>query len=446
MGKIFVVARTEFASAVRTKAFLVGILMLPLIYGSAIAMQIFAGRADTQPRPFAVVDRTGKLYEAVRRASETRNSLLSDSKGKATAPQFLPSTAGDEGRTPEETALALSERVRSGELYAFLEIPAEAVQAASGGPVPLKYYSNTPNYSDLRRFLEQVVRDAARTARYQAAGVDPKLAARIDRPLDTVNLELSTRSAPDASATAEGGQSPKGAIVEGKASDPIRSFGVPIALGFIVFMITISASPQLLTSVMEEKMSRISEMLLGSVSSFELMMGKLIGNAATALLTAALYLGGAYAAAARYGYADAVSPGLLATLALFVTLSVILFGSLYLAVGSACSEMKDAQSMMMPIMMLSMIPFFVLGPVINNPSGPVAVVGSLVPFASPILMPMRMAMSPAPPAWQVVMAVVLTALTALACVWASGKIFRTGLLMHGKTPTFREMLRWVVAR
>jgi ABC-2 type transport system permease protein len=198
--------------------------------------------------------------------------------------------------------------------------------------------------------------------------------------------------------------------------------------------------------VMEEKLSRISEMLLGSVSTFELMMGKLLGNAGTAILTSMLYLAAAYSAAYKFGFTDALTPSLIASLLLFVFLAIFLFGSLWMAVGSACSDMKDAQSMMAPVMMLSMLPIFCFSLVIPNPSGRMAVLTSMIPFATPTLMTMRMAMQPAPPAWQVIGSIILTLAATAACIWTSAKIFRTGLLMHGKAPNFREMARWVMAK
>jgi len=100
----------------------------------------------------------------------------------------------------------------------------------------------------------------------------------------------------------------------------------------------------------------------------------------------------------------------------------------------------------MPVMLLSMIPVFVWTAVLKNPGSPLSVGMSLFPPASPFLMLMRRALRPAPPAWQVALSVVLTTLTAMAIVWAAGKIFRTGLLMQGKPPSFTELARWVMAK
>ena len=100
----------------------------------------------------------------------------------------------------------------------------------------------------------------------------------------------------------------------------------------------------------------------------------------------------------------------------------------------------------MPVMLLAMLPAFVWLPVALSPSGPLAVGLSLFPPATPCLMLFRLALHPAPPAWQVALSIVLTTATAVGCVWVGGKVFRTGLLMQGKPPTFRELARWVVAR
>jgi ABC-2 type transport system permease protein len=101
---------------------------------------------------------------------------------------------------------------------------------------------------------------------------------------------------------------------------------------------------------------------------------------------------------------------------------------------------------MMPVMLLSMFPIFVWTAVLRNPESTLSVGMSLFPPASPFLMLMRLALKPAPPVWQVVLSVILTTLTAMATVWAAGKIFRTGLLMQGKAPSFAELARWVMAK
>ena len=134
MGKIFVVARTEFGNAVRSKAFLVSLLMLPLIYGIMIFVQIYANKSDVEPRKFAVIDRTGKLYPADqdgRRRTTTRTRVRpTASPTRARVPAR--GVQGRRGGRPAEATVALSDRVRAKELFAFIEIPADATEPKVG--------------------------------------------------------------------------------------------------------------------------------------------------------------------------------------------------------------------------------------------------------------------------------------------------------------------------
>ena len=123
--------------------------------------------------------------------------------------------------------------------------------------------------------------------------------------------------------------------------------------------------------------------------------------------------------------------------------TVFFFGSVFIAIGAACSELKDAQSLMAPAMIVLMLPIFVWMPVLKNPDGGLAVAASLFPPATPMLMLLRLSANPPPPGWQVILGIVLTAASTLVCVWAAGKIFRIGILSQGKTPSFRELIRWV---
>jgi ABC-type Na+ efflux pump permease subunit len=421
--KIGIVAANEFSASVRTKAFIISVLALPLIMGGSIALQVFAtSRVDVKPRRFVVVDEPGAFTSTIAKAVDEYNASLDASK--AARPRFVleptpPAPPGGEAAR----ALALSDRVRAGDLEAYVEILPGATPDA---PPKIDYHSNNPNDNLLRGWLTSVIDSDVRARRYAAAGIDPKTVEGLNRPVVAENLQLAERS--DAGGA--------------KRVDPIRTMVLPVILMFLVFMIVMTSGPQLLNSVIEEKMSRISEVLLGSVSPFTLMMGKLLGNVGVSMLLASLYLGAGYGVAAYHGYADIISPGLMAALVGFLFLAVLVFGSLYMAVGAACNDLKDAQSLMWPVMILSLLPMFVWSSVLQNPTSPLSVGMSMFPTASPFLMLMRMAMQPTPPAWQVALSVVLTTLTALACVWAGGRIFRTGLLMQGKTPTLAEMVRW----
>ena len=242
-----------------------------------------------------------------------------------------------------------------------------------------QYHSNNPNDDILRNWLGEVVNNEVRT---------PAVPARPGStgPWPSGSSQPVMAREPRAGGADAGVGVGAGAVKSAAKVDQIRTAAVPPALMFIMFFVIMTSAPQLLNSVIEEKMSRISEVMLGSITPFELMMGKLLGNAGIAMLLAR----STSAEASRWRPITAMRtwsrPGLIAALVFFLILAILLYGSLYMAVGSACSELKDAQSLMMPVMLLSMLPMFVWTAVLKNPSSPLSVGMSLFPPASPFLM------------------------------------------------------------
>jgi ABC-2 type transport system permease protein len=424
VNKTLIVASSEFTTLTRSKAFLIGLVMMPVFIAVALGMQKMTRDAtDLRDRHFAVVDPSGRWYPVLRAAADERN--------RSTQPRFLPESAADVGSTSSESARAnLSDRVRRNELYAFVEIPADIVDPASADK--LRYYSNHPADRQLPTWIESTVNRDVVNQRFRAASVDRALVARLTRRVEVSELGLYERDT-------------RGGIKAAATVDQVRTMAIPVGMMMILLFSVMAAAPQLLNSVMEEKMSRISEVLIGSVTPFQLMMGKLLGSVAVSLLLAGVYLVGGTSVARHFGYGDVLRPADFAWLLLFLTMAVFMFGSIFIAIGAACSDLKDAQGMMTPAMLVMMVPWMTWFSVIRAPESVMSVVLSLVPTATPFLMLLRIVLPPGPPVWQILTGVVLTAAAAVLFVYAAGKIFRTGLLMQGKAPTVGEMLRWVRA-
>jgi ABC-2 type transport system permease protein len=208
-------------------------------------------------------------------------------------------------------------------------------------------------------------------------------------------------------------------------------------------MLVLMTATPLMQGVVEEKMQRIAEVLLGSVSPFGLMLGKLLGMTAVSLTIACVYLGGGYWAAHRYGMAEHAPWGLLAWFVLFQTLAALTYGSLFIAVGAACTDMRETQNLLWPVMLLASLPMFVLASVLREPNSGVVTALSLFPFATPMLMIARQAVPPGVPWWQPVAGAAGMLLTTLLCVWAAGRVFRVGILLMGKGASPAEIARWV---
>ena len=165
-----------------------------------------------------------------------------------------------------------------------------------------------------------------------------------------------------------------------------------------MFMVIMVGATPAMQGVVEEKGQRIAEVLLGSVSPFELMAGKLLGLVGVSLTMAAVYLGGGYVVAQRYGVADMLSPALMAWFVVFLVLALLIYGSLFIAVGAAAGDVKDTQTLLMPVMLVACLPFFALGPIMQDPNGPIAVACSWFPFATPFLLVARQSVPPGVPA------------------------------------------------
>ena len=428
-NKALIVALSEFNTLTRSKAFIIGILMMPVFMAIAFGVQKFTRNAtDVKDRSFVVVDRTGAIFPAIAAAADEWNRGVS-ATGEQTAPRFLPSASTFDEKDDQARA-ALSDRVKKDEIYAFIEIPADALSPDANGAV--RYHSNHPSYRALPAWIANVVNREIVNQRFRDAAIDRALVTRLTKRVEVAELGLMQRDA-------------TGAIRAAAPVDKVRTVAIPVGMMMIVLFSVMSSAPQLLNSVIEEKMSRISEVLIGSVTPFELMMGKLIGSVGVSVLLAAIYVGGAVVAARYFGYADVIRGSDVAWLLLFLVMSSFMFGSIFITIGAACSDLKDAQGMMTPAMLIMMLPWMTWFAVINAPESPVAVGLSLFPTATPFLMLLRIMLPPGPAFWQILLSVVLTALTSVAAVYAAGKIFRTGLLMQGKAATFGEMWRWVRA-
>ena len=155
-------------------------------------------------------------------------------------------------------------------------------------------------------------------------------------------------------------------------------------------------------------------------------------------------MAGAYYGLNKYGLADRIPLTVYAWFIVYQILAVVMYGSLYIAVGAACTDMRETQSLMWPIMVLAMLPIFVALGVIREPNSNFAFWASLFPPITPMLMLARQSVPPGIPVWQPALGVVVVLLATLACVYAAGRIFRVGILMQGKGAKVGDLVRWVV--
>jgi ABC-2 type transport system permease protein len=174
------------------------------------------------------------------------------------------------------------------------------------------------------------------------------------------------------------------------------------------------------------------------------MFGKLLGYVGVAVTLVAFYLSGGFVVLSHYGYTGAIPMHLLAWFVVFQALSILMFGSLFLALGACCNDVKEAQNLMMPVWLLLCIPMFAMSVVVQHPNSLFSILLSMFPPCTPLLMILRMSIPPGIPIWQPLVGVAGTIVTTVICVWAAGRIFRVGLLIQGKPPKITEIMKWVV--
>jgi ABC-2 type transport system permease protein len=432
MDRALTIAKTEFLALVKTKFFILSVLLVPVMIGASIGFQVLAQkRLDKEDRAIAVIDHTGVLFASLARSAE-EHARDGGSGDGTPGPRFVPRAVDLAGRSAQDVKLDLSREVKAKALFGYVEIPAAVLDPNAPKDLSVDYYTETPSYDDLPRWLQRTLSVEIARQRFQRASVDPDLAAKLSRTTPVSTLGLLARSA-------------DGSVQPAKKVNQIETLALPFAMMYILFLAVMMNAPHMMTAVVEEKMSRISEVLLASATPFQILAGKLIGITAVSVALSAVYLGGGAYVAISFGQVGLVQPVLLGWFLVFLICAVLMFGSVFLAIGASSSDLKDAQSMMQPAMFFLLIPIFLSTVIIRSPSSMVSVVSSMIPTATPFLMLMRLALTPPPPMWQVLLSLALTMGTTVLFIWAAGRIFRIGLLMQGKPPNLPELLKWIWA-
>jgi ABC-2 type transport system permease protein len=257
--------------------------------------------------------------------------------------------------------------------------------------------------------------------RAAARGEGAPAGLEVDRPLDAAGVE------PGAEAD---GPEQSGRLV------------AAFAAMFLMFMGIVTSAGHLVSSVVEEKSSRVIEVLLSAVSPLELMAGKIIGLAGVGVTFVALFAASMLVAAASQGFVPSVEPAVVACFIVYYLLGYVLVASLFAAAGSACNTMKETQAIMFPLTFIFVLPMATWHVIAGNPEGWLARALSAFPPTTAMVMTVRIAIMPEVPVLDVALSFVVLAASVPLAVWACARIFRTGVLMYGKPPKLRDLLRW----
>jgi ABC-2 type transport system permease protein len=419
MHKTWVVIRREFVERVRTKWFVISTVLGPLIMIAFIVVPMVLARRGAGERSVAVVDLTttgfgGRLTATLSNDKSLRATLAPTDSARAAA-----------------TIDSLTQLVGTHALNGFL-----IVSNATADSGKVEYRGSNVSLFEMQA-LSSVLDDAVFAERLRREGVDPALVRQAK-----IKVDLKTAKITGAKTT---GESAQGAFV----------------LAYVMWMLTyvgiLLYGIQVLGSVVEEKTSRIIEVLVSSLRPFELMAGKIVGVGAVGLFQffiwgafAALVLGQGQAMMWRLG----VTPGSggvslptisIATIAVFLAcffLGYFLYAAMFAAVGAMTNSESEARQAANVVVMLLVVPVLFMIGVLNDPNGTLAVRLSIIPFSAPIAMPVRWAAGEVP-LGQLALSMALLVATLLGTTWVAARIYRVGILMYGKRPTIAELVRWV---
>ena len=413
--RLLAIVRREYLERVRSRAFLIGTLLGPLLMaGFTIGPSVLMAKQRGKPLRVAVLDASGTLRAGVEKALSERRI--------AGEPRFVVEPPG-EGAL-EVVRASLTAAVLSGRIDGYLHLPPDALARGAA-----EYYGkNVSNVMDLG-LLDKTVEDALTSFRLSGAGLPEARVQEVMRRLELKTIRISQT---------------------GEREDEGGSFLLSMILLMTLYTTVAMWGGALMNSVIEEKTSRVVEVMLSSISASRLFAGKLLGVGAVGLtqllvwagFMAGLSLLGAQAAAVSGMKLPEIPLLVLVLFVVFFLLGYFLYGALYAAVGASVNSQQEAHSLAFPILMPLILAVMFFPMVLSSPDSKLSTVLSLVPFWTPLLMFLRVS-ALMPPAWQVGLSIALTLATTFALNWAAARIYRVGILMYGKRPTLSEILKWI---
>jgi ABC-2 type transport system permease protein len=432
---IVTIAKREYLTRVKSKGFWIATLLLPIAMAALVVLPSMIAMKSRASQKLAIVDEVGgfgetlaaKLAEAEAPKPSGPPALERQVPGEKESAQFqveLVPFAGDRLALRSE----LDRRVLLGEIDAWLWLSSEGLARNE-----IEYHAESVSNFMTQGRLSDVATKVVGEARLRQAGID---AAKVSELTPQLSLETSR-------VLAEGSRQEEG----------MAAFFLAYFLFFLLYMIVMLYGQQVMNGVLEEKSSRIVEVILATVRPVELMLGKLLGIGLAGLtqlgiwLTTMVILSAPAAATALALSAEGSSlPQVTLPLVLHFLINFLLgyalFATLYATIGAATNNVQEAQQFVGFLVIFQVAPMFFLFPVINDPDSTRSMVLSMIPLFSPLLMLLRIAVK-MPPLWQILTAYALTAGFVAFLIWICARIYRIGILMYGKKPTFKELWRWI---
>lgn len=422
MFKFWKVALREFNENVQTKSFLIGIFITPVLVILMIVIQTFLfSKKDTRIRNFAIIDQSEKqvIFEPL------KSYWASDEIAEVDRKRFQLVDNLNKDIPLDSLLQQLEKDVRNEKLFAWIIIPADIIENNTS----ISYHAKNVNFEDLKKLIHRAIVNIVRQKRMELREINPEDVTWIRRWVG-VEIVRVGKTAKEASATLS-------------RAEQMYNRIAPIAFVYIMFLSIMIVINSLLSSTIEEKNTRIIEVIISTVTPFQFMTGKIVGNALSTLLMLSVWLGSGILALLYYDLHLLIHPTHIILFLIYFLLGFVLISTAISAIGSVCNTLKEAQNLMSPVTIMLVLPLAVMVYIGKNPDSTLAVILSYFPFFTPFLMINRLATTAPPGIWEISLSFVILAVSVWLMLLAAGKIFRVGILMYGKPPTLREMFRMV---
>ena len=441
MKKLFAVVKREYVQRVRTKFFVVATILGPLLMAAfTVVPALMFGLPTGGPIRVAIIDETGKMYARLAKELQTGREIRAKrtatprpmqpaigpgaqqeqirQAGQATPASFVVEEARLDSHSLSEVKNELEARIQSRDLDAYVVLPPDLLKDE-------RPELRARNAADpfTKETIESAIGRAVRSQRLVEAGIKEEAVEQASAP---VNLK-----------TVEAG----GAESKGEAK-----FFLVFGLGLLIYMSVLLYGQVVLGAIIEEKETRIAEILFSSMRSFPLMMGKLIGVSLVALTQMAIW-GAAFIGFSTWASGGRipiprVPPMVFVYFVLFFLMGYFIYSTVYAVVGSMVTTTQEGGQLALPVVLMLVAGFLLSFNIIRSPNSQFAFWASLFPFFAPITMLVRI-VTEMPPLWQILLSLGIGIATAVGLIWLASRIYRVGMLMTGKKATIPEVMRWV---
>ena len=447
MQKFLAVVKHEYKRIVLKWTFLIGTLLLPFIASMFAVVPALIFSIKSEPTRIALVDRTGKIAprikenlspERVAAKSEeaARESLKNldasqEEKIKREAAQFGQNFLFQDydmgGRPIDEVRQDLTNKIISAEIDAYLIIP-EDLNAPNA---VFEFRSRKASDFVSNEMLEDSVNQAARSQRLADANISEAKVRELSK-----NIKLDTKKVDE----------------KGDEKDSEGLMIVSFVIAMMIYIVLIIYGQLIMGAVVEEKETRIAEILFSSAKPFELMMGKLVGVGLAGLTQLSIWIGSvlAFTAVMAVGVGGLslpftipeITPLMVVYFFIFFLLGFFIYASIFALIGSMVTTVQEGGQFAFPPIMILLIAFYFSFAVIRDPNSSLSFWVSIAPFIAPITMPVRI-LAETPPFWQIALSVFVNGVAIAGLVWLAGRVYRIGMLMYGKRATIPEVWKWI---